>query len=144
MADRHGTRFVVNVGITVLVVSYVSLWGAVEAPLTTVAHIAALAVGVIVLDVGAQMVQVANQTRIFGLVASARSRLNTCYMVVYFTGAAVGSWLSSLAWSHFRWNGVCLLALGFIALATLRHITGVRTPRRGDSSPSVAQDCIEA
>ena len=76
------------------------------------------------------MTQVANQTRIFGLVASARSRLNTVYMVVYFAGAALGSWLSSLAWAHWGWNGVCLLALGFMVLAALRHVTGIRDAPR--------------
>ena len=81
----------------------------------------------VLLDIGAQMTQIANQTRIFGLVASARSRLNTVYMVLYFVGAAMGSWLSTLAWAHWGWNGVCLLALGFMALAALRHITGIRT-----------------
>ena len=87
-------------------------------------HIAALAIGVILLDLGAQMTQVANQTRIFGLDASARSRLNTVYMVVYFTGAAAGSALSTLAWGRWGWNGVCLLALLLICLAALRHVAG--------------------
>ena len=53
--------------------------------------------GEIVLDIGAQMMQVANQTRIFGLVPSARSRLNTVYMTVYFLGAAAGSALSTVS-----------------------------------------------
>ena len=85
---------------------------------------AALIVGVVVLDMGAQMTQVANQTRIFGLVPSARSRLNTVYMTVYFTGAAAGSALATIAWVHWQWNGVCLLALGLIALAAIWHATG--------------------
>ena len=89
-------------------------------------HMFALVIGVIILDIGAQMTQVANQTRIFGLVASARSRLNTVYMVVYFSGAALGSWLSSTVWTRWRWNGVSLLALGFILLAGLRHVTGIK------------------
>ena len=115
MADRHGTRWVTTFGISVLTVSYGLLWLVVWAHVATAWHVAGLVLGVVTLDMGAQMCQVANQVRIFGLVASARSRLNTVYMVVYFTGAAVGSWLSSLAWAHWGWNGVCLLALGFMA-----------------------------
>lgn len=126
LADRHGARWVASVGISTLAFSYLLLWGAVEIPGSTVIHMAALVVGVVVLDIGAQMTQVANQTRIFGLSTSARSRINTVYMVVYFSGAALGSWLSSLAWSHWRWNGVISLALVFIGLAGLRHVTGVR------------------
>ena len=101
--------------------------------LSTAGHLAGLVVGVIVLDLGAQVTQVGNQTRIFGLVPSARSRLNTVYMTVYFTGAAAGSALATVAWVHWRWNGVCCLALGLIALAGVRHATGSRdvgTPHR--------------
>ena len=68
-----------------------------------------------------QMTQIANQTRIFGIDASARSRLNLVYMVLYFLGAAVGSWLSSHASARFGWNGVCALAL-----AALRHGTVIK------------------
>jgi len=88
-------------------------------------------VGVIVLDMGAQLAQVANQTRIFGLVPSARSRLNTVYMTTYFSGAAVGSALSTLAWVHWRWNGVSMLALLLVSLSAVRHGFGSRMPEPG-------------
>lgn len=126
LSDKRGSRWVISVGIVLLASSYLLLWGQERAHMSLPMHIALLAVGVVVLDLGAQMTQVANQTRIFGLDASARSRLNTVYMVVYFTGAAVGSALSTIAWEHWRWNGVCSLALGLIALATLRHAIGER------------------
>lgn len=125
MADKYGSRWVVFLGLSGLAGSYVLLWGAVAMHTALWLHIAALVVGVITLDVGAQMTQVANQTRIFGLVPSARSRLNTVYMVMYFTGGATGSWLSSLVWARYGWDGVSALALGFMALAGLRHATGV-------------------
>ncbi len=126
LADKHGSRWVVTVGMALLAASYVLLWGEERAHISFTLHIIALAVGVIVLDIGAQMTQVANQTRIFGLVPSARSRLNTVYMTVYFSGAAVGSALATVAWEHWRWNGVCYLALGLIGLAGIRHATGLR------------------
>jgi len=126
MADRHGARWVVSAGISILAFSYLLLWFAIDMKASLYVHLAALVVGVVVLDMGAQMTQVANQTRIFGLVPSARSRINTIYMVVYFSGAALGSWLSSLVWVHYKWDGVSLLALGFVALAALRHITGTK------------------
>jgi len=139
LADRHGARWVASVGLATLTFSYLILWVAVTMPMSIVLHVVALVVGVVVLDIGAQMTQIANQTRIFGLVASARSRLNTVYMVLYFVGAAMGSWLSTLAWAHWGWNGVCILALGFMALAALRHVTGIRTAvqlRAHDSEPT--------
>ncbi len=145
MADRHGARWVASAGLATLTFSYLLMWAAVRIPMSTVEHVAALVLGVVILDVGAQMTQIANQTRIFGLVASARSRLNTVYMVLYFVGAALGSWLSTLAWAHWGWNGVCVLALGFMALAALRHITGVRSvtsPQPHD--PEAANTFLEA
>ncbi len=131
LADQHGSRWVVKVGLLVLAVSYLMLWVAVAMHAPRWMHVAGLVVGVLVLDVGQQMTQVANQTRIFGLVPSARSRLNTVYMVTYFAGGAAGSWLSSEIWAHWGWDGVSALALGLMALAGVRHATG----RKDDSKP---------
>jgi predicted MFS family arabinose efflux permease len=126
LADKHGSRWVISVGMALLAASYCLLWGEEPLHLSTTLHLVALVIGVVVLDMGAQMTQVANQTRIFGLVPGARSRLNTVYMTVYFSGAAIGSALTTIAWVHWKWNGVCGLALGFIALAGIRHATGNR------------------
>jgi predicted MFS family arabinose efflux permease len=126
LADKHGSRWVVTLGGGLLAASYVLLWAEEAAHLSTFFHLAALVVGVVVLDMGAQMTQVANQTRIFGLVPSARSRLNTVYMTVYFSGAAAGSALATIAWVHWRWNGVCILALCLIGLAGIWHAVGHR------------------
>ncbi len=129
LADRHGARWVASAGLSILALSYLLIWVVVGLHASILIHMAGLVLGVVVLDIGAQMTQVANQTRIFGLVPSARSRLNTVYMVVYFGGAALGSWLSTLAWAHWGWNGVCVLALAFMLLAFLRHLTGIRDRR---------------
>lgn len=126
LSDRHGARWVVSLGLATLAASYLIIGGGEMLHVPLVVHLGLLVVGVIVLDTGAQITQVANQTRIFGLVPSARSRINTVYMTLYFGGAALGSWLSSIVWHRFQWNGVCLLALGFMALAGLRHLTGVK------------------
>ena len=124
MADKRGTRFVVSVAGGTLTASYLWLWLTERMQCSTALHMAALTVGVLALDVGAQMMQVGNQTRIFGLGEEWRSRLNTIYMTMYFIGGAVGSALAGLAWSRWGWDGVCLLALGMIALAGARHLTG--------------------
>ena len=127
LADKHGTRWVLTAAITLLALSYLVLWAGVALSLPLTLHIAALVVGVIVLDVGMQMTQISNQTRIFGLDASARSRLNTVYMTSFFAGGAVGSALATIAWDRWQWNGVCLLALGLIALTALCHTFGAHT-----------------
>ena len=128
LADKHGSRWVVGLGLATLAVSFVLVWSAVAMHAAVWLHLTGLVVGVVILDVGAQMTQIANQTRIFGLVDGARSRLNTVYMVHYFVGGAVGSWLSSLVWSRWGWDGVSALAMGFIVLAGIRHATGRKDP----------------
>jgi hypothetical protein len=45
---------------------------------------------------------------------------------MYFLGGSIGSALATWAWSRWKWNGVCALAIGFLLLAVLRHLTGSR------------------
>ncbi|HEY2039846.1 MAG TPA: MFS transporter [Edaphobacter sp.] len=144
LADRHGSRWVIGVGMALLASSYGLLWGQEMIHMPVLMHMIALAVGVIVLDVGAQMCQVANQTRIFGLVPSARSRLNTVYMTMYFTGAAAGSALATKAWAYWQWNGVCGLALALIGLAALRHSVGRRVASEDHCHPTKEDELMEA
>jgi predicted MFS family arabinose efflux permease len=140
MSDKHGSRWVVSVGMSLLGISYLLLWAEESARISTALHIIALVVGVVVLDMGAQMTQVANQTRIFGLDATARSRLNTVYMTIYFTGAAVGSALATVAWVHWKWNGVSVLELGLIGLAFLRHALGRKGGNGIEHRPLTIED----
>jgi len=145
LADKRGTRWVLTAGISTLAFSYALLWSGERAGLSFALHIAVLLVGVILLDMGAQLTQVGNQTRIFGLVPSARSRLNTVYMTVYFAGAAAGSALSTIAWGRWKWDGVCAMALGLIALAGLRHAFGSRMPEPfNPDSRAVIETALEA
>lgn len=123
LADRRGARWVVGMGITLVFVSYLLLW-------SLGYYLAGLAVGVVVLDVGQQSMHIGNQTRIFRLVAGARSRINTVYMIVFFLGGAVGSALSSWAWGHWQWHGVCGLSLLFLLLAYACVIGGARRDAR--------------
>jgi predicted MFS family arabinose efflux permease len=125
--DVFGSRYGLTRGIAILAASYIILWGGEAALIPRLAHIAVLIIGVVVLDVGAQVTQVANQTRIFGLLPSAKSRVNTVYMTVYFLGGALGSWLSTKVWTRWQSNGVFSLALCFTALAAICHATGRKT-----------------
>ncbi|MDE1162083.1 MAG: MFS transporter [Acidobacteriaceae bacterium] len=124
LSDKRGTRYVVTVAGAVFTFALVILWLGDKIHAATAVHLVVLVVGVLVLDMGQQMLQVANQTRIFGLGSEERSRLNTVYMTMYFIGGAVGSALSTMAWSRWEWDGVCVLQLALIGLAGLRHVTG--------------------
>jgi predicted MFS family arabinose efflux permease len=144
LADKRGTRWVLTAGITTLAASYALLWVGEQSGMSFALHLAVLLLGVILLDMGAQLTQVANQTRIFGLVSSARSRLNTVYMTVYFAGAAAGSALSTIAWARWRWDGVCGMALGLVALAGLRHALGLRVPEPFNPDSRSEHSAIES
>jgi len=113
-ADRRGTRWVVGLALSVLTVSFAVFWAWGH-------QLFGLIVGVVLLDAGVQANQIANQTRIFGLDPTARGRINTVYMVIYFFGGSVGSLLSAWAWERAQWNGVCALGFAFVAAAFARH-----------------------
>lgn len=108
MADRYGARKNVLVSLLVTLLSFVVLYFFGR-------HMSGLIAGVILLDVGVQSGHVSNQTRIYGLLPEARSRLNMVYMVCYFTAGAAGSYAGSALWQRFGWAGVC--GLGGLLLA---------------------------
>ena len=124
LSDRRGTRAVVTTAGAVFTAATLWLWAGELLHVSTAWHIVAMVLGVVLLDAGQQMMQVANQTRIFGLGSDVRSRVNTIYMTVYFAGGALGSAMVTLAWARWRWDGVCALQLAFIALAGAWHMTG--------------------
>ena len=94
-----------------LVVSWMFLWWGGSS-------IAALIVGVVVLDIGAQGLHITNQGEIYKLRPEARSRLTSAYMVLYFVGGGIGSAGSAFAYDRLGWDGVCLVG-GIFALGTL-------------------------
>lgn len=123
LSDRRGSRAVITLALILLALGYGILW-------LLGYHLIGLILGVIVLDMGAQANQIANQTRIFSLDPGARGRINTIFMTGYFLGGAAGSLLATIAWTRWEWSGVCALGLGFLVLAALRHATGIRTQKQ--------------
>jgi len=105
LADRYGARRNVLFALLITAASFVDLYFFGR-------HMAGLIAGVILLDIGVQAGHVSNQTRIYGLLPEARSRLNMVYMICYFCAGAIGSFSGSLLWHHFAWAGVC--AFGFL------------------------------
>ncbi|MBF0649386.1 MFS transporter [Dysgonomonas sp. GY75] len=65
-----------------------------------------LIAGIILLDMGLQGMHVTNQTIVFSTHPEASNRLNTVYMVSYFIGGSVGTFLGGIAWQYYGWNGV--------------------------------------
>lgn len=116
-ADRRGACTAISFAIGLVTVSFIILS-------ISGSSIVGLVIGVIVLDVGLQVAQTPNQSRIFALKPEARSRLNTVYMVCYFIGGAVGSASGIVAWQVFGWIGVCIAGMFFSAIAAGSHLRG--------------------
>ena len=66
-----------------------------------------LIVGILLLDIGVQGLQVTNQSMIYRLGHSVRSRVTSAYMVCYFAGGALGSAIGAFLYDSHRWAGVC-------------------------------------
>jgi predicted MFS family arabinose efflux permease len=91
--------------------------------------LAALIIGIVVLDMGTQGMQITNQAVIYALRPDARSRINSAYMVCYFIGGAVGSFTAGALYGSFGWAGVCLLGTGFgVATLAMSAYDRVRPP----------------
>ena len=93
-----------------------------------------LIIGVIVLDMGVQATHISNQSLIFALQPEARNRINTVYMVSYFIGGGLGTYLAGLVWSNYKWTGVCILGISFSVIAIVVHLLShkvVQKIRRG-------------
>jgi predicted MFS family arabinose efflux permease len=100
LADKHGPRFTIRIALWLGLFSFVFL-GLVGV------HLIGLIIGVVVMDLGVQSGHVSNQTRIYSIDPSARSRLNMVYMFCYFVGGGLGSYLGALSWHAAGWRGVC-------------------------------------
>ena len=89
-------------------------------------------IGVLVLDIGVQGLQVLNQSTIYELVSDARSRITGVYMTTYFVGGALGSAGGSFAYEHGHWRSVCIVGVCMGCLAA-----GIAMPRPKPSTPVV-------
>ncbi|MCM2331892.1 MAG: MFS transporter, partial [Pseudomonas sagittaria] len=80
--------------------------------------LAALLLGVVVLDLAVQLTHVSNMNQVYRLRPEARSRINAGYMTGYFIGGALGSLASAALFEAYGWAGVCSAgaALGVVAL----------------------------
>ncbi len=110
LADRRSPKLTVALGLTITTISFLVFWWQGH-------QLVGLIFGVILLDLGVQTTMVSNQARIYSLPPEAHSRLNALYIMFYFLGGALGSFLGAYAWSRWQWNGVCAVSLLMLAIA---------------------------
>lgn len=120
--DRGWTYWLTGVTSMLIVAGYALIWlGA--------ASLAALLVGILVLDIGCQGLHITNQSDIYRLRPEARSRINAFYMTSCFVGAALGSATAALVYDAFGWTGVCLFGAVVGLVSTLWWAVGPQTAR---------------
>lgn len=82
---------------------------------------AGIILSIIIIDIGMQCIQLSNQSATMALCPEASSRMNTIYMVTYFIGGSLGTFLAGTFWSIFGWMGTVtagiLMLLGSILSA---------------------------
>ena len=79
--------------------------------------LAALIVGILVLDLAVQGLHITNQSEIYRLRPEARSRLTSAYMASYFAGGLVGSFAAATAYGHGGWTAVSVTGACFGLIA---------------------------
>lgn len=75
-------------------------------------HFLLLALGIIALDAALQAIHITNQGIIYRLIPSARSRINSSYMTMYFIGGGIGSTLTGYSWQLGGWKLTTLIGAG--------------------------------
>ena len=110
LSDIINPRIITGVALVLSLAGFILAWAGSQ-------FLSALIAAVILLDLGTQGIQITNQNRIYSLKSEAGSRLNTVYMVSYFAGGSLGSFLGVTGWSLLGWNGVGMVGVGMLALA---------------------------
>lgn len=121
ISDKVNKNLLIFLGFMLMLVAWgiFGIWGVTYA---------GLIIGIFLLDVGLQGANIVNQTLVFSSHPEASNRLNTIYMVAYFIGGSLGTFLSGRAWEHWGWMGsvsvgASLILLGMLTLLIKRKQT---------------------
>lgn len=110
MADRGRQALVTLLAFLVVLATFVMLG---LAPTS----LAAVIGGVLLLDFAVQSAHITNQSVIYAVTSTSRSRVTTVYMTTYFAGGAAGSALAGAAWRYGGWQAACWVGAGFVMFA---------------------------
>ena len=136
VSDRWGPRVAITAALLAsgVAFAFMGFW----------VSISGLILGVLLMDMGVQSIQVAEQSTVMALLPESRSRINTLYMVGRFMGGAMGSALGGIAWSMHRWTGVSCLCVALMVTALAAHLIGRQLIASGNSSrvamPAITDD----
>ena len=118
--DLRGARPVVVGGSLLVVAAFAVLWAG------GTWSLGAVAVGVLLIDIGMNGALIANQTRAYALVPGARGRINTVLFTAMFVFGAIGAYAGSQAFLLAGWGGVCGVGIAFAVAALLVAVSDRR------------------
>jgi predicted MFS family arabinose efflux permease len=129
-ADRgHGQR-VTGAALLLMLLSWLALWFMSRS-------LWALALGIVLLDMGGQAIHVTNQSMIFQSRAAAHSRLVAAYMIFYASGSGLGAIATTSVYARAGWGGVCLLGAGVSLTTLIFWLTSLRHMQKKPSLSDV-------
>ena len=107
---KVGSRNMINIALVLIAVGFLisGIFGE---------SLVGLIVGIILIDLGVFIAQVSNQVRVFSIDPAAQSRINAVYMLGYYLGAALGSFIGVMMFDRFGWYGVAWFSGAMILLS---------------------------
>ena len=119
---RYGVERINGIGASLMVLAWVIMY-------LFDATSAGMIVGIIIIDIGMQSIQLSNQSATMRLCPEATSRMNTIYMVTYFIGGSFGTFLAGSMWGLFGWSGTVAAGFGMILISVLITLTKLLSHR---------------
>ncbi|WP_126974438.1 MFS transporter [Gynurincola endophyticus] len=123
LSDKMSKNKIIIIGIVIVLISWVILGFSKES-------LIGIILGAFILDIGVQSVHISNQTIIFEGNPVARNRINTVYMVMYFTGGALGTFIGGYIWHFFKWDGIAVTGIVLSVLIWIVHVMGNKIMRK--------------
>jgi len=107
---KVGSRNMINIALVLIAVGFLisGMFGE---------SLIGLIVGIILIDLGVFIAQVSNQVRVFSIDPAAQSRINAVYMLGYYIGAALGSYIGVMIFDMYGWYGVAVFSCAMILLS---------------------------
>lgn len=73
-----------------------------------------LVLAIMLVDIGAQCLQLSNQSGCLKEIPEASNRANTIFMTSLFAGGSIGTFCAGITWDGHGWPGVCATGLVFV------------------------------
>ena len=112
LVHKFGVRFFTFVGCSLIIAAWIIMFIFQDSYLGFI-------IGIIVIDIGMQCVQIGNQTCALSQAPKATNRVNTIFMTTYFVGGSLGTFLAGTFWHAWGWTGVVCVGIGLTLISLL-------------------------